>query len=112
MSRIPQPCTCGPLSLETLLSLPDFSACGTPPNITSPPYYALGGTRGGQGRPNIEVEDRFASGLLGPFVVIDNITNFFSCAVDIPCDIPIMAVKRRLGAVEIHVPSANERRRT
>lgn len=81
-----------------LVGLADFRARGTPPHVTAPSEQPLGGTRRTHRRPHVEVEDGFASGFRGPTVVVDNIPNLLGRTVDVSRNIPVVSIKRGLGA--------------
>lgn len=66
-----------------------------PPDISTPPHQALHSSRWRQSRPNIEVEDGFASWFWRCRVKVDHISDLLLLAIDLTRDEPIVAIKRR-----------------
>lgn len=82
--------------LRILLSLV-ASNC-LPPHVSGPSDDSFCRALGSGSRSNIEVEDWFARGLRFAGVVIDNVADFCSFAVDVAGDIPVVSIKRWLGS--------------
>jgi hypothetical protein len=71
---------------------------GLPPGIGTPTDNALSRAQRSSSRTNIKEEDRLAISIRLTRVVVDNVSNLLPLAVDLACDIPVMSIKRRLGA--------------
>lgn len=84
--------------LRVLLSL--VASDSLPPDVCTPSDNALGGASWSGGRSDVEVEDRFTSWLRFTGVVVDDISDLLSLAVDISGDVPVVAVKWRFSAAQ------------
>lgn len=77
---------------------PFISPDGLPPHVATPTDDAFRGSQGRSCRSNVEVEDGLACGLRLAGVVVDYVSNFFSLAVDLTGDIPVVPIEGWLGA--------------
>lgn len=89
------------MTLLLLIGLPDDPSACAPPNITAPSYQSLGGSRGSQGRPHVKIKDGLTRRLRSSLVVVNNVADFLACAADVPSDIPVVSVERRLRAINM-----------
>ncbi len=70
------------------------------PNVATPSHHPLQrGGRGVDGRPDVEIEDRFARRLRIGGVIVDHVADLFGRAGWGPAsNVPIVAVEGGLGA--------------